>query len=68
MDSDAGRRRAAAAGERGGGMREPGAREGAGRARRRDGGAGAFPPLHHLSALVLQVAEAGGCVWSSPSF
>ena len=52
--------RAAAAGERGGGMRGPSARKGAGRARRRDGGAGAFPPLHHLSAPAPQVAEAGG--------
>ena len=51
---------AAAAGKRGGGMREPSARRGAGRARRHDGGAGAFPPLHLLSAIVLQATGAGG--------
>ena len=52
--------RAAAAGERGGSMREPSARKGAGRARRHDDGAGAFLPLCLSSALALQVAEAGG--------
>ena len=41
-------------------MRGPGARKGAGRARRHDGGAGAFPPLHLLGAIVLQATEAGG--------
>ena len=41
-------------------MRGPDARKGASRARRRSDGAGAFPPLHLLSAIVLQVAEAGG--------
>ena len=41
-------------------MREPSLQKGAGRARRHDGGAGAFPPLHLLSALVLQVTEASG--------
>ena len=51
---------AAAAGKRGSGMREPSARKGAGRARRRSGGAGAFPPLCLSSALALKVAEAGG--------
>ena len=41
-------------------MREPSARKGAGRARRHDDGAGAFPPPYLLSALALQAAEAGG--------
>ena len=41
-------------------MREPDARKGAGRARRHGDGAGAFLPLHLLSALVLKVAEASG--------
>ena len=52
--------RAAAAGRRGGGMKEPNARKGAGRARRHGDGAGAFLPLHLSSALVLQVTEASG--------
>lgn len=52
--------RAAAAGKRGGGMKEPDARKGAGRARRHNDGAGAFLPLHLLGAIALQVAEASG--------
>lgn len=41
-------------------MKEPNAQRGAGRARRHNDGAGAILPLHLLSALVLQVAEASG--------
>lgn len=51
---------AAAAGKRGGSMKEPSVQKGAGRARRHNDGAGAFLPLYLLSAIVLQVTEASG--------
>lgn len=51
---------AAAAGQRGGCMKEPSVQKGAGSARHHNDGAGAFLPLYLLSALVFQVTEANG--------